>query len=39
VKAYLEITPAREGSLADQRARADSLARDVRESLDALLRA
>ncbi len=38
VKAYLEITPAREGSLGEQRARAASLADGVRESLDALLR-
>ncbi|MGA7834101.1 MAG: hypothetical protein WCA31_02735, partial [Acidimicrobiales bacterium] len=39
VKAYLEITPAREGSLAEQRARAAALAHGVRESLDVLLRA
>jgi phosphomannomutase len=39
VKAYLEITPAREGSLAEQRSRAARLLESVRDSLDALLRA
>jgi phosphomannomutase len=38
VKAYIEITPAREGSLAEQRARAGALLKGVRANLDALLR-
>lgn len=38
VKAYLEITPARGGSLAEQRARAAALLDGVRASLDELLR-
>jgi phosphomannomutase len=38
VKAYIEITPVREGSLAEQRVRAASLLKGVRENLDALLR-
>jgi phosphomannomutase len=38
VKAYVEVTPPREGSLADQRALAAELIRGVLESLAALLR-
>jgi phosphomannomutase len=38
VKAYIEITPAREGSLAEQRARGAAFLKGVRANLDALLR-
>jgi phosphomannomutase len=38
VKAYIEITPAREGSLAEQRARGAALLKGARANLDALLR-
>lgn len=38
VKAYVEVTPPREGSLGEQRARAAALVDGVRESLASLLR-
>ncbi|HVA51965.1 MAG TPA: phospho-sugar mutase [Acidimicrobiales bacterium] len=38
VKAYVEVTPPNEGSLADQRAVADEVTRGVRDSLTSLLR-
>ena len=37
VKAYVEVTPPREGSLSEQRARAKEIAEEVLDSLRELL--